>query len=47
MKVSSMLIFFLSLLLSLFQASLSTTILIDGVSEWKNPAHIGDSISKY
>lgn len=38
---------FLCLLSSLFQHSHSTTILVDGVSEWKNPTvHVGDSISK-
>ncbi|XP_050269384.1 early nodulin-55-2 [Quercus robur] len=46
MKVPSMLIiFFLSLFALILQPSHSTTILVDGVSEWKNPAvHIGDSI---
>lgn len=39
---------FLCLLSSLFQHSHSTTILVDGVSEWKNPTvHVGDSISKF
>ncbi|KAJ9146123.1 hypothetical protein P3X46_028430 [Hevea brasiliensis] len=44
MKISSMLL--LLLLLSLLsQPSHSTTILVDGVSEWKNPiVHVGDSI---
>ncbi|KAK4601707.1 hypothetical protein RGQ29_011017 [Quercus rubra] len=46
MKVPSMLIIvFLSLFALILQPSHSTTILVDGVSEWKNPAvHIGDSI---
>nr|AFK48940.1 unknown [Lotus japonicus] len=38
-------IFFFFLLLSLFKLSHSTTIVVDGFSEWKNPTvHIGDSI---
>ncbi|XP_044510805.1 early nodulin-like protein 1 [Mangifera indica] len=48
---SFLLIFFLSLLSLFSQPSHSTTILVDGVSEWKNPTvHVGDSIifkSKY
>ncbi|GMY29473.1 early nodulin-55-2 [Fagus crenata] len=47
MKVPSsmLIIIFLSLLPLLLQPSHSATILVDGVSEWKNPTvHIGDSI---
>ncbi|KAG2665595.1 hypothetical protein I3760_15G014600 [Carya illinoinensis] len=46
MKASSMLFFsFIFLLCSLLQPSHSIEILVDGVSEWKNPTvHIGDSI---
>ncbi len=50
MKVPSsmLIIIFLSLLPLLLQPSHSATILVDGVSEWKNPTvHIGDSIGKY
>nr|XP_011458502.1 PREDICTED: uncharacterized protein LOC101293943 isoform X2 [Fragaria vesca subsp. vesca] len=37
--------FFLGLLSLLFQHSHSTTMLVDGISEWKNPTvHVGDSI---
>ncbi|XP_057973901.1 early nodulin-like protein 6 [Malania oleifera] len=40
-----MLTFFLCFLTLLFQPSHCTTILVDGVSEWKNPsARVGDSI---
>lgn len=48
MDTSSMLVvFFTSFLTLLFQLSLSTTVVVDGVSEWKNPiVHVGDSISK-
>ncbi|XP_002265483.1 early nodulin-like protein 14 [Vitis vinifera] len=46
MDTSSMLVvFFTSFLTLLFQLSLSTTVVVDGVSEWKNPiVHVGDSI---
>ncbi|XVF37190.1 hypothetical protein REPUB_Repub19eG0124900 [Reevesia pubescens] len=46
MKMFSMLIFLISLLFPFFLVSQSaTTILVDGVSEWKNPTvHVGDSI---
>ncbi|XWS23552.1 hypothetical protein CRYUN_Cryun28dG0024800 [Craigia yunnanensis] len=45
MKIFSMLIFLISLLSPFFLASHSATILVDGVSEWKNPSvHVGDSI---
>ncbi|KAJ0085259.1 hypothetical protein Patl1_08063 [Pistacia atlantica] len=45
-KISSFLLFFFLSFLFLFsQPSHSTTILVDGVSEWKNPTvHVGDSI---
>ncbi|BFG40782.1 hypothetical protein CerSpe_270560 [Prunus speciosa] len=43
MKLSMLI--FLCFLSFLFQHSHSTTILVDGVSEWKNPTvHVGDSI---
>ncbi|XVF39073.1 hypothetical protein PTKIN_Ptkin01aG0006400 [Pterospermum kingtungense] len=45
MKIFSMLIFLISLLFPFFLVSHSATILVDGVSEWKNPSvHVGDSI---
>ncbi|KAJ6335856.1 hypothetical protein OIU78_012459 [Salix suchowensis] len=45
MKIPSMLLLLLSLLSLLSQPSCSTTILVDGVSEWKDPGvYIGDSI---
>ncbi|XP_022765859.1 uncharacterized protein LOC111310680 [Durio zibethinus] len=45
MKIFSMLIFLIFLLFPFFLASQSATILVDGVSEWKNPSvHVGDSI---
>ncbi|KAL5843738.1 hypothetical protein ACOSQ4_009696 [Xanthoceras sorbifolium] len=46
MKLFSMLvIFLLSLLLCLLSQAHSTTLLVDGVSEWNNPSvHVGDSI---
>ncbi|XWS15271.1 hypothetical protein CRYUN_Cryun35bG0081000 [Craigia yunnanensis] len=45
MKIFSMLILLISLLFPFFLASHSATILVDGVSEWKNPSvHVGDSI---
>ncbi|XP_022772363.1 early nodulin-like protein 1 [Durio zibethinus] len=45
MKIFSMLIFLISLIFPFFLASQSATILVDGVSEWKNPSvHVGDSI---
>ncbi|EXC19886.1 hypothetical protein L484_017863 [Morus notabilis] len=44
--LSTLIVVFFSLFLSLlFQASQSTTILVDGVSEWKDPiVHVGDSV---
>lgn len=40
--------FFFSTLTFLFLSSHSSTILVDGTSEWKNPTvYIGDSIGKY
>lgn len=55
MKISNsmtiIIFFFFSLLISLLvniQPCQSTTLLVDGVSEWKHPVvHVGDSISKY
>ncbi|KAJ6681494.1 hypothetical protein OIU74_019890 [Salix koriyanagi] len=45
MKIFSMLLFLLSLLSLLSQPSDSTTIMVDGFSEWKDPSvYIGDSI---
>ncbi|KAK2659035.1 hypothetical protein Ddye_005568 [Dipteronia dyeriana] len=46
MKLSSMLVFFLlSVLCVLIIQAQSTTILVDGVSEWNNPSvHVGDSV---
>eukprot|EP00258_Populus_trichocarpa_P004975 XP_002307499.2 early nodulin-20 [Populus trichocarpa] len=45
MKIFSMLLFLLSVLSLLSQPSDSTTILVDGFSEWKDPnVYIGDSI---
>ncbi|KAJ8771720.1 hypothetical protein K2173_026897 [Erythroxylum novogranatense] len=45
MKTCSMLLSLLPLLSLLTQPSQSSTILVDGVSEWKNPiVHIGDCI---
>ncbi|KAK3230113.1 hypothetical protein Dsin_001994 [Dipteronia sinensis] len=46
MKLSSMLVFFLlSVLCVLIIQAQSTTILVDGVSDWNNPSvHVGDSI---
>ena len=48
MKIFSMLLFLLSVLSLLSQPSDSTTILVDGFSEWKDPnVYIGDSISEH
>ncbi|KAA8537904.1 hypothetical protein F0562_027516 [Nyssa sinensis] len=48
MEVSSKLVFLFSYLTILFQLSHSTTVVVDGVSEWRNPTlHVGDYISKY
>ncbi|KAK8580172.1 hypothetical protein V6N13_143297 [Hibiscus sabdariffa] len=45
MKIFPLLIFLISLLFPFFLASQSATILVDGVSQWKNPTvHVGDSI---
>ncbi|GKV36155.1 hypothetical protein SLEP1_g44316 [Rubroshorea leprosula] len=45
MKISSMLVFLLPFLFLLLHPSHSTTVLVDGVSEWKNATvHVGDSI---
>ncbi|KAL9395984.1 hypothetical protein Peur_010237 [Populus x canadensis] len=45
MKIPSTLLLLLSLLSLLSQPSCSTTMLVDGVSEWKDPnVYIGDSI---
>ncbi|KAF5749212.1 Cupredoxin superfamily protein isoform 1 [Tripterygium wilfordii] len=46
MKISSMLLQLISLLCLLPQFVQSTTILVDGVSEWKDPSvHVGDTVS--
>lgn len=49
MGFSSMLIFLFSVVaLLLFQFSESATVVVDGVSEWKNPQlQVGDSVSKF
>uniref|UniRef100_A0A5B6YHK9 Putative Cupredoxin superfamily protein isoform 1 n=1 Tax=Davidia involucrata TaxID=16924 RepID=A0A5B6YHK9_DAVIN len=45
MEISSMIVFLFSFLTLLFQLSHSTTVVVDGVSEWRNPTvHVGDSI---
>ncbi|KAE8666590.1 G-box-binding factor 4-like isoform X1 [Hibiscus syriacus] len=45
MNIFSMLIFLISLIFTFFLASQAATILVDGVSQWKNPTvHVGDSI---
>ncbi|XP_038699400.1 uncharacterized protein LOC119996731 [Tripterygium wilfordii] len=45
MKISSMLLQLISLLCLLPQFVQSTTILVDGVSEWKDPSvHVGDTV---
>ncbi|OAY58465.1 early nodulin-20 [Manihot esculenta] len=45
MRISSMTLLLFLLLFMLSQASHSMTILVDGVSDWKNPnVHVGDTI---
>ncbi|KAA8546572.1 hypothetical protein F0562_002689 [Nyssa sinensis] len=45
MEISPLLVFLFSFLTLLFQISHSTTVVVDGISEWKNPTvHVGDSI---
>ncbi|KAF5735349.1 Cupredoxin superfamily protein isoform 3 [Tripterygium wilfordii] len=46
MKISSMLLQLLSLLCLVPHFVQSTTILVDGVSEWQDPSvHVGDTVS--